>query len=166
MATEATTGMTLMPAAFQAFMYLVGLPAPVTTTGTCSSMTTWATSSANGLMSMTFTPKGLSVFSRSSWIWSRSQSALAFMAAMMPRPPASLTAPARLAFAMRAMAPWMMGASMPRSSVTLVFIPMNPFAVARVRPCPRGAECMWCAVPILMSSALYVRCDARCDDVR
>ena len=65
-ATEATTGMTLMPAAFQAFMYFVGLPAPVTTTGTCSSTTTWATSSANGLMSITFTPKGLSVFSRSS----------------------------------------------------------------------------------------------------
>ena len=47
-------------------MYLVGLPAPVTTTGTCSSMTTWATSSACGLMSMMFTPKGLSVLARSS----------------------------------------------------------------------------------------------------
>ncbi len=65
-ATEATTGMTLMPASFQAFMYLVGLPAPVTTTGTCSSITTCATWSANGLISMTFTPKGLSVLVRSS----------------------------------------------------------------------------------------------------
>ena len=55
-----------MSAAAQSFMYLAGLPAPVTTTGTRSSATTWATSSANGLMSMTFTPKGLSVAARSS----------------------------------------------------------------------------------------------------
>ena len=55
-----------MPASFHAFMYLVGLPAPVTTTGTRSSITTRATSSANGLMSMTLTPKGLSVLARSS----------------------------------------------------------------------------------------------------
>ena len=47
-------------------MYLAGLPAPVTTTGTRSSITTCATSSANGLMSMTLTPKGLSVLARSS----------------------------------------------------------------------------------------------------
>ena len=65
-ATEATTGMTLMPAASQPFMNLRGSPAPVTTTGTFSSMTTWATSSAKGLMSMTFTPNGLSVRRRSS----------------------------------------------------------------------------------------------------
>ena len=58
--------MTLMPASFHAFMYLVGLPAPVTTTGTRSSITTRATSSANGLMSITLTPKGLSVLARSS----------------------------------------------------------------------------------------------------
>ena len=104
-ATLATTGTTLTPACFHSSMYLAGLPAPVTATGTCSSATTWATSSANGLMSMTFTPKGLSVFSRSWWIWSRSHSALAFMAAMMPRPPASLTAAARLASAIQAMPP-------------------------------------------------------------
>ena len=55
-----------MPASFHAFMYLVGFPAPVTTTGTRSSITTRATSSANGLMSITLTPKGLSVLARSS----------------------------------------------------------------------------------------------------
>ena len=58
MATEATTGMTRMPASCHSFMYLAGLPAPVVTTATFSWATTWATSSAKGLMSMMFTPKG------------------------------------------------------------------------------------------------------------
>lgn len=58
---EATTGITLMPAAFHASMYLPGLPAPVVTTATFCSAQMRATSSAKGLMSMTFTPKGLSV---------------------------------------------------------------------------------------------------------
>ena len=58
MATEATTGITLIPASFHWAMNLVGLPAPVVTTATFSSATTWATSSTKGLMSMIFTPKG------------------------------------------------------------------------------------------------------------
>ena len=45
-ATEATTGMTLMPASFHIAMYLPGLPAPVVTTATFSSAATCATSSA------------------------------------------------------------------------------------------------------------------------
>ena len=64
MATEATAGMTRMPAASQLFMYLEGLPAPVVTTGIRSSAMTAATSSANGLISITFTPKGFSVSAR------------------------------------------------------------------------------------------------------
>ena len=58
MATEATTGITLIPASFHWAMNLVGFLAPVVTTATFSSATTWATSSTKGLMSMIFTPKG------------------------------------------------------------------------------------------------------------
>ena len=46
------TGITLIPAAFQASMYLPGLPAPVVTTGTPSSITSCASSSAFGLISI------------------------------------------------------------------------------------------------------------------
>ena len=90
-------------------MYLPGLPAPVTTTGIFSSMTRSETSSAKGLISMMLTPKALSVSWRALWISSRSQSALAFIAAMMPNPPALLTAAASEASAIQAMPPWKMG---------------------------------------------------------
>ena len=60
-ATEATTGITLEPMAFNAGMYSPGLPAPVVTTGTLSSTTTCMTSLTKGDMSMILTPKGLSV---------------------------------------------------------------------------------------------------------
>lgn len=56
-----STGITLIPAASQSLMYFAGLPAPVVTTSTCSSITTLATSSAKGLSSMIFTPMGLLV---------------------------------------------------------------------------------------------------------
>ena len=71
MATEATTGITLHPAVFQAFMCLPGLPAPVVMTGTCSSASTAATSFTEGLISITLTPKGFSVSPRTMWICSR-----------------------------------------------------------------------------------------------
>ena len=71
MAVEGTTGATLMPAGTHCFMYFSGRPAPVVTTGTCSSITNWATSSTCGLISMMFTPKGLSVASRQARIWPR-----------------------------------------------------------------------------------------------
>ena len=64
MPTDATTGITRIPAAFQASMYFPGLPAPVVTTETCSSTTICAISSANGLISMMFTPKGRDVSER------------------------------------------------------------------------------------------------------
>ena len=105
MATEGTTGMTLRPFSTQFLMYLEGSPAPVTTTGTFSSTTTCATSSAKGESSITFTPKGLSVISRIFWISARSCSPLEFMPAMMPRPPALETAPASDASDTQAMPP-------------------------------------------------------------
>ena len=58
MATEATTGITRMPASFHRAMYLVGLPAPVVTTGTFFSMTISMSSSTCGCSSMMLTPKG------------------------------------------------------------------------------------------------------------
>ena len=69
-ATEAATGITLMPASFHRGIYLVGIPAPVVTTATFSSATIFATSSTWGLISMIFTPKGLSVSSLATWICS------------------------------------------------------------------------------------------------
>lgn len=45
-ATDATTGITLIPASFQRLIYFSGEPAPVVTTGTFSSATSSATSFA------------------------------------------------------------------------------------------------------------------------
>ena len=70
-ATDATTGITLMPALFQPSIYLPGLPAPVVSTSIFSSMASWARSSAFGESSMIFMPSGLSVIARALWISSR-----------------------------------------------------------------------------------------------
>ena len=71
-ATDGITGITLIPASFQAAMYLPGFPAPVVTTGTPSSITSLASSSALGLISIMFTPKGLSPTAALVFlIWSR-----------------------------------------------------------------------------------------------
>ena len=70
-ATDGTTGITLMPTFFHASIYFPGLPAPVVTIGTFSSMTSCARSSALGLISMMFTPNGFLVFSLQVRIWSR-----------------------------------------------------------------------------------------------
>lgn len=106
---EATTGITLMPAAFHASMYLPGLPAPVVTTATFCSAQMRATSSAKGLMSMTFTPKGLSVRDFASRIIASTTSPGAAAAPMSPRPPALDTAAASFASATHAMPPWKTG---------------------------------------------------------
>jgi hypothetical protein len=102
---EGTTGMTLIPHSVQAFMYLEGRPAPVVTTGTFSSETVAATSSANGLISMMLTPKGLSVNCLHFLISFLRYSALAFIADIMPNPPAFETAPASEASETHAMPP-------------------------------------------------------------
>ncbi len=85
--------------------YLAGFPAPVVTTGIFSSATTFAVSSTNGLISIMFTPKGLSVSSLHFLISALSCSPLEFIAAIIPRPPALLTADAREASATQAIPP-------------------------------------------------------------
>ena len=92
------------------------LAAPVVTTATFSSATTWATSSTKGLISMMFTPKGRLVRDLATWICSRTASPGALPAAMMPRPPPSDTAAASLPSAIQAMPPWNTGYSMPSRS--------------------------------------------------
>ena len=104
-AVDATTGRMVIPASFHILTKREGLPAPVVTTGTFSSATTFATSSTKGLISMRLTPKGLSVIALQERISLRTQSAFAFMAEMMPRPPALETALASDASAIHAMPP-------------------------------------------------------------
>ena len=101
----ATTGMTLMPWSFQAGTYLPGLPAPVVTTWTPSSMMTRAISSAQGFISIRFTPKGLSVSSLARRIsWRRRWPSQAPVA-IMPSAPALEQAAANSPVAMLAMPP-------------------------------------------------------------
>ena len=121
-ATLATTGMTFTPAFFHSSMNFPGFPAPVVTACTPSSTTIFATSSALGLSSMIFTPKGLSVSSLHLRISSRTTSGGAEAAPMMPKPPAFDTAAASLCSATHAMPPWKMGYSICRSSVIFVLI--------------------------------------------
>lgn len=129
--TEATTGTTLIPASNHAGIYLPGFPAPVVRTGTFSSTTTRATSSTKGLISITLTPKGLSVISRHLRISARSCSPLEFIPAIIPRPPAFETAEARDASATQAMPPWKIGYSMPNNSQIGVFIiKIAPFQIS------------------------------------
>ena len=104
-ATDATTGMTLTPAAFHISIYFSGFPAPVVTTLMPSSTTTFATSSACGLNSITLTPKGFFVSSLAFLISSLTTSPGAFAPPISPRPPASDTAAARLCSATHAIPP-------------------------------------------------------------
>ena len=104
-ATLAITGRILIPASFKASIYLPGLPAPVATTAGFSSMTTCITSSANGDISITFTPKGLSVSSRHFLICALTTSAGAPPAAINPKPPPFDTAAASSAVATHAIPP-------------------------------------------------------------
>ena len=104
-ATEATTGITLIPASVHIGIYFVGVPAPVVTTFTPSSTTTFATSSTNGDIIIMFTPKGLSVISLHFLISARSCSPLEFIAAIIPRPPAFETPEAKEASATQAIPP-------------------------------------------------------------
>ena len=90
------------------------------TTGTFSSRMTLATSGACGLISMTLTPKGRSVISRQARISLRRYSPGAFMAEMMPSPPALETAAASTCSLTQAMPPWKIGYSMPMRSQTSV----------------------------------------------
>ena len=95
----------MMPASFQAGMYLPGLPAPVVTTFTPSSMTTLAISSTEGFISIRLTPKGLSVRALQRRMFSRRLSAFMPPEPMRPRAPALDTAAANSPVAMLAMPP-------------------------------------------------------------
>ena len=86
-----------MPAFFQAATYFPGFPAPVVTTGTCSSIRIRAMSSAQGFISIRFTPKGLSVRALQIRISSRSSSGV-----RMPPVPITPSAPALEAAAAKA----------------------------------------------------------------
>ena len=75
-------------------------------------------------MRVRFTAKGLSVIAFTARISALSASlSLKVEEDSMPRPPAAETAPASGARAIHCMQPWIMGYSMPRSSVTAVFSP-------------------------------------------
>ncbi len=121
-AADATTGITLIPAFFHISMYFPGLPAPVVTTLTPCSAQMRATSSANGLISMTLTPNGLSVRDFASRIIPSTTSPGAADAPIRPRPPALETAAASFASATHAIPPWKSGYWMPSIRVISVFI--------------------------------------------
>ena len=111
-----------MPASWNFLMKGTGLPAPKVTKAGFSSQITSTISSTLGAMSITFTPKGLSVKVFALRISSRTHSAVRPPQAMMPAPPALETAEAKQASLVQAMPPWIMGYLMPKSSVILVFI--------------------------------------------
>ena len=95
-----------MPAALKAGMYLPGLPAPVVTTLTPSSITTFACSSAAGFISMRLTPNGLSVSARQRRMCPRSSSPERMPPApIRPSAPAFEQAAANSPVAMFAMPP-------------------------------------------------------------
>ena len=77
----------------------------------------WAISSAQGFISIRFTPKGLSVRLLQMWICLRSRSASSIPpVAMTPKAPALEQAAANSPVAMLAMPPWMMGYLVPKIS--------------------------------------------------
>ena len=91
----ATTGITFMSAFFHSSIYFAGLPAPVVTTGTFSSIKTLAISSAWGFINITLTPNGFSVSSFIFFTCFLTHSAGAPPEPITPRPPAFDTADAK-----------------------------------------------------------------------
>ena len=86
-------------------MYLPGLPAPVVTTFTPSSMTKSTISSTNGDKSIILTPKGLSVIFLTLSILALTTSFGALPPPIIPKPPALETAPAKSPSATHAIPP-------------------------------------------------------------
>ena len=81
-----------------------------------------------------FTPNGLSVISRQRAISAESFSGVRWVKpVIMPRPPAFDTAAASSARPTKCMPPWMIGCSMPNSSVMRVFNADPPDARTCVR---------------------------------
>src|SRR5690606_1689987 len=118
-----TTESTFTPASFNDGTYFPGLPAPVVTTGTFSSMTTRITSAAKGDSRYTLIPNGLEVSALTLCISFLTLSGSASPAAITPKAPASLTAAASSAVATKAIPPCIMGYSIPNKSHRTVLIP-------------------------------------------
>lgn len=104
-ATEATTGIILILAAFHFSMYGPGLPAPVVTTLTPSSIITSDSWSQCGFISIKLTPKGLSVSCLHLRISSLRRGASQPPEPMIPSPPAFETAATSSADEMLAIPP-------------------------------------------------------------
>ena len=132
-----------MPASFQRAMYLPGLPAPVVRKRTPSSTTISAISSAQGFMSIRLTPKGLSVSVLHLRISARSCSVFMPPQPIRPMAPALEQAAANSAVAMLAMPPWMIGNSIPSSSLSFFIYEMPPISIRQppqVRPPPKPTQ--------------------------
>ena len=113
-------------------------------------MMIWAISSAQGFISIRFTPKGLSVRLLQMRICLRSRSASSIPpVAMTPSAPALEQAAANSPVAMLAMPPWIMGNSVPSSSLSFFIVlllyrkeaqAISSTAPPQVRPPPKAVS--------------------------
>ena len=99
-----------------------GLPAPRVTKATFSSHSITMISAMLGAISITLTPKGLSVRDFALRTSSRVHSTVRPPLPMIPAPPALETAAASTASLVHAIPPWITGYFIPKSSVNLVFM--------------------------------------------
>ena len=145
--TEVHLWMTLTPCCFSSGIHCSGLRPAVSTIRTPPSTVAWISSAYGGFenvgRNVRFTPIGLSVSSRARRISAASFSCVPCVRpVMMPRPPAFETAAASSARPTKCMPPWMIGCSMPNSSVMRVFMDDR---------CSGGP---WWPTPLLCVSAL------------
>ena len=103
--TLGTTGITLMPAAWNFSIWGTGLPAPKVTKATFSSQSISIISAILGAISITFTPKGLSVSFFALRTSSRVHSTVRPPLPIMPAAPALETAAAKTASLVQAIPP-------------------------------------------------------------
>ena len=129
--TFGTTGTTLTPAFLNFSKNGTGFPAPSVTKAGFSRQMTSTISSLFGAISMTLTPKGLSVSSRAFPISAAVHSVERPPVAITPAPPAFDTAATSFASEIQAIAPWMIGYFIPKTSVMLFAISYPPFKKSR-----------------------------------
>ena len=103
--TFGITGNTFIPASFSLGIYSLGVPAPVVTIFTPSSMTTSMISGTFLFKNIKLTANGLSVNSFTLWISSRTCSGVSCPEANTPKPPALETAATNPALATSCIAP-------------------------------------------------------------
>ena len=114
----------MIPASWSGLIYGTGLPAPSVTNAGFSSIIISTNSSLLGAINMRLTPKGLSVNSLHARISLRVHSASRPPRAITPVAPALATAATNLCSDTQAIAPWIIGYSICKSSVKAVLI--NP----------------------------------------